>query len=73
MLFKDFFGFIFALLLVLKNIKLGVAERKAGMIESNKDTYNSTFLISYDLFKNSLFINNEIRNLINDIQTNRDT
>ena len=57
---------------VLKNLKLGVGERKAGMIESNKDTYNSTFLISYDLFKNALFINNEIRNLINDIQTNRD-
>ena len=42
------------------------------MIESNKDTYNSTFLIGYNLFKNALFINNEIRNLINDIQTNRD-
>ena len=57
---------------VLKNLKLSANERKAGMIESNKDTYNSTFLISYDLFKNALFINNEIRNLINDIQTNRD-
>ena len=57
---------------VLKNLKMGAKERKAGMIESNKDTYNSTFLISYDLFKNTLFINKEIRNLINDIQTNRD-
>ena len=57
---------------VLKNLKLGANERKAGMIESNKDAYNSTFLISYDLFKNTLFINKEIRNLINDIQTNRD-
>ena len=57
---------------VLKNLKIGVKERKAGMIESNKDSYNSTFLMSYDLFKNTAFINNEIKNLINDIQTNRD-
>ncbi len=41
--------------------------RKAGLLESNNDTYNSTFLISYDLFKNASFINNEIKNLINDI------
>ena len=57
---------------VLKNLKIGANERKAGMIESNKDTYNSTFLISYDLFKNALFINKEIKNLIDDIQSNRD-
>ena len=57
---------------VLKNLKVGTNEKKSGMIESNKDTYNSTFLISYDLFKNAAFINNEIKNLINDIQTNRD-
>ena len=57
---------------VLKNLKLGENEGKAGMIQSNKDTYNSTFLISYDLFKNAKFINNEIKNLINDIQTNKD-
>ena len=57
---------------VLKNLKLGANEGKAGMIESNKDTYNSTFLISYDLFKNTAFINNEVKNLIDDIQTNRD-
>ena len=40
------------------------------MKESNKDTYNITFLISYNLFKNTDFINNEIKNLIDD--TNRD-
>ena len=57
---------------VLKNLNLGVNERKAGMIESNNDTYNSTFLMSYDLFKNTEFINNEVTNLINDIQTNKD-
>jgi hypothetical protein len=57
---------------VLKNLKLENKNRKAGMIESNNDTFNSTFLLSYDLFKNATFINNEIRNLINDIQANRD-
>ena len=57
---------------VLKNLKLEVNERKAGMIKSNQDTYNSTFIISYDLFKNAEFINNEIKNLINDIKTNKD-
>ena len=57
---------------VLKNLKLGANERKAGMIESNNDTYNSTFLMSYDIFKNTAFINNEVTTLINDIQTNKD-
>ena len=57
---------------VLKNLNVGANERKAGMIESNKDTYNSTFLMSYDIFKNTAFLNNEIKNLMNDIQSNRD-
>ncbi len=57
---------------VLKNLKIDNKDRKAGMIESNNDTYNSTFLMSYDLFKNAKFINNEIKNLINDIQINKD-
>ena len=56
----------------LKNLKPAQNDKKSGMTEGNKDTYNSTFLISYDLFKNAAFINSEIRNLINDIQTNRD-
>ena len=42
------------------------------MIESNKDTYNSTFLISYDLFKNTAYINNEIKCIIEDLQENKD-
>ena len=57
---------------VLKNLNIENKDRKAGMIESNNDTYNSTFLISYDLFKNAKFINGEIKNMINDIQTNKD-
>ena len=56
---------------VLKNLKSENKE-KAGMIQSNNDTFNSTFLLSYDLFKNASFINNEIKNLINDIQANKD-
>ena len=42
------------------------------MIESNNDTFNSTFLLSYDSFKNASFINNEIKNFINDIKANKD-
>ena len=38
---------------VLKNLKSDNKDRKAGMIESNNDTFNSTFLLSYDLFKNA--------------------
>ena len=57
---------------LLKNLKEGNNERKAGLIESNRDTYNSTFLMSYDLFKNTAFLNNEIKNLMHDIQSNRD-
>ena len=57
---------------VVKNLKAENNGRKAGLIESNNDSYNSTFLISYDLFKNASFLNNEIKNLINDIQANRD-
>ena len=44
----------------------------SGMIESNKDTYNSIFLINYDIFKNTAFINNEIRNLMKNIESNKE-
>jgi len=43
----------------------------AGMIESNKDVYNSIFIINYDIFKNTAFINSEIRNLMKSIETNK--
>ena len=56
---------------VLKNLKQNV-NNKAGMIESNNDTYNSTFLISYDLFKNTLYINSQICKLLNDINDNKE-
>ena len=57
---------------VLKNLNLGNKESNPGMVVNNKDTYNSVFLINYDIYKNTAFINSEIRNLMNDIQTNRD-
>ena len=56
---------------VLKNLKKNV-NKKAGMIESNNDTYNSTFLISYDIFKNALYINSQICKLLNDINDNKE-
>ena len=38
---------------------------------SNNDSFNSIFLISYDLFKNTSFINGEIVKLIRNINENR--
>ena len=52
---------------VLKNLQEGTA---AGMIHPNKDNVNTTFLISYDLLKNTEWINNEIKNIIVNIKTN---
>ena len=40
------------------------------MIHPNKDNVNTTFLISYDLLKNTEWINNEIKNIIVNIKTN---
>ena len=55
---------------VLKNLQ--TISTNIGMIETNKDEYNSTFLINYDLLKNTSYINTEISNLLNDIQTNKE-
>jgi hypothetical protein len=57
---------------LLKNLNMGKKKSNPELIQNNKDTYNSVFLINYDIYKNKAFINNEIRNLMNDIQTNRD-
>ena len=57
---------------VLKNLNLGNMSPKTGMIESNQDAYNSTFLINYDIIKNINFINSEIVKFINNINTNRE-
>ena len=42
------------------------------MITTNKDNLNSTFLIIYDLLKNTKNINDHIRYFINDIRINRE-
>ena len=39
--------------------------------QNNKDRYNTIFLTNYDLFKNIEFINEEIKNLIEDIEKNK--
>ena len=57
---------------LLKNLNMRKKESNPGTIQNNKDTYNSVFLTNYDIYKNTTFINNEIRNLMNNIQTNRD-
>ena len=56
---------------VLKNLNKNV-NKNAGMIESNNDTYNSTFLITYDLLKNSIYLNKRICDLLNDIKANKE-
>jgi hypothetical protein len=56
---------------VLKNLKNNV-NKDTGMIESNDDMYNSTFLTNYDIFKNTKYINSEICKLINDIKINKE-
>ena len=39
--------------------------------QSNKDKFNTIFLTNYDLFKNTEYINGEIRKLIDDIESNK--
>ena len=56
---------------LLKNLKKKT-HKDYGMTQSNNDTYNSTFLISYDLFKNASYINSEICKLLNDINANKE-
>ena len=43
-----------------------------GLIQINNDTFNTTFLLSYDLFKNTHFINGQIIKFINDIKENKE-
>ena len=43
-----------------------------GLITTNKDNLNSTFLITYDLLKHTKNINYQIRYFINDIRLNRE-
>ena len=54
---------------VLKNLE-GETASPMGMIQPNKDTLNSTFLLTYDLLKNTEFMNNLIKEIFIDIKTN---
>ena len=54
---------------VLKNLE-GEGASPMGMIQPNKDTVNSTFLLTYDLLKNTEFMNNLIRDIFIDIKSN---
>ena len=56
---------------LLKNLKKNT-NKNYGMTHNNNDTYNSTFLISYDIFKNTSYINSEICKLLNDIKENKE-
>ena len=54
---------------VLKNLEGGTAS-PLGMIQPNKDSVNSTFLITYDLLNNTQFMNNLIKDIFVDIKNN---
>jgi hypothetical protein len=54
---------------VLKNLEGGTAS-PMGMIQPNKDSVNSTFLITYDLLNNTQFMNNLIKDIFVDIKNN---
>ena len=54
---------------VLKNLE-GETASPMGMIQPNKDMANSTFLLTYDLMKNTEFMNNLIRDIFIDIKEN---
>ena len=48
------------------------SKSKVGLITKNRDAVNVTFLITYDLLKNTKNINDHIRYFINDIRINRE-
>ena len=47
-------------------------DTRNGMIHTNKDNNNAVFLLSYDLYRNTKNINDEIKYFINDIRLNRE-
>ena len=56
---------------VIQNLKEG-SKTNTGLITTNKDGVNVTFLITYDLLKHTQNINNQITYFINDIRINRE-
>ena len=58
---------------VLKNLNNNNNNNnEEGLIENNNDTYNTTFLIIYDLYKNTLYINDQICKVLNNLKANKD-
>lgn len=56
---------------VMENLK-DELKSNVGMITTNKDRVNSTFLITYDLLANTKSVNDLIKYFINDIKLNRE-
>ena len=56
---------------VMQNLQIG-SKSNTGLITTNTDGLNSTFLITYDLLKNSKNINDQIKYFMNDIKVNRE-
>ena len=54
---------------VIKNLE-GNSANPEGMIETNKDLGNSSFLIPYDILKQTEFMNNLIKDIFIDIKLN---
>ncbi len=55
---------------IIKNLQ-ELSKQKSGLITSNKDNTNATFLITYDLLKNTQNINDQIKYYINDLKLNK--
>ena len=56
---------------VMQNLKEG-SKTNTGLITTNKDKLNATFLITYDLLNNTKNINNQIKYFMNEIRINRE-
>ena len=56
---------------VMQNLQVG-SKSNTGLISTNTDGLNSTFLITYDLLKNTKNINEQIKYFMNDIKVNRE-
>ena len=56
---------------VIENLK-EASKSNIGLITTNKDRVNATFLITYDLLKNTKNINDQIKFFINEIRLNRE-
>ncbi len=56
---------------VMKNLQ-EESKSNTGLITTNKDSVNATFLITYDLLKHTKNINDQIKSFINDIRVNRE-